>query len=191
VTRDDVELEAELERQLVLPLLDEAARRDDQAAPDVAADHQLLDQEAGHDRLARTGVVGEQEAQRLARQHLAVDGADLVRQRLQVRRVNREVGVEQVREPDAQSLRGETEELGVRVEAPGAARLLDLEPRLVRAVEELVIDAALVVAVGERQRLRAVPLLGDDGDRAVREDTAHAGTGRQVFEACADGVGHP
>ena len=96
VAGEDLEVEAELLPQLVLPLLDEAARGDDEAALDVAADHQLLDEQPGHDRLAGAGVVGEQEAQRLAGQHLRVDRRDLVRQRIEVRRLHREVRVEQV-----------------------------------------------------------------------------------------------
>ena len=96
--------EAELLGQLVLPLLDQAAGRDDQAALEVAADQQLLDQQPGHDRLAGAGIVGEQEAQRLARQHLAVDRRDLVRQRLDLRGADGQIGVEQVREADAVGL---------------------------------------------------------------------------------------
>ena len=106
--------------QLVLPLLDQAARGDDQAALEVAADHQLLDEQPGHDGLAGAGIVGEQEAQRLARQHLAVDGRDLVRQRLDLRGADREVGVEEMGEPDAVSLGGEPEQVAVGIE--GIAR---------------------------------------------------------------------
>ena len=87
---EDLEGEAELEEQLVLPLLDQAARRDDQAALHVLAEDQLLDVEPGHDRLAGTRVVGEQEPQRGARQQLAVDRPDLVRQRLHVAGGHRE-----------------------------------------------------------------------------------------------------
>ena len=71
---EDLEREPELQVQLVLPLLDEAARGDDQAALESPRSDQLLDVEPGHDRLAGARVVGEQEAQRLARQQLAVDG---------------------------------------------------------------------------------------------------------------------
>ena len=77
-------VEVELGVQLVLPLLDQAARATIRQRCEVAADDQLLDEQPGHDRLAGAGVVGEQEAQRLARQHLAVDGRDLVRQRSSV-----------------------------------------------------------------------------------------------------------
>ena len=75
----DLEAEAELLPQLVLPLLDEAARGDDQAAFDVASDHQLLAEQAGHDRLARPRVICQQVAEGLAGQHLRVHGIDLVR----------------------------------------------------------------------------------------------------------------
>ena len=71
----------ELLAQLVLPLVDEHARADDEHALGVAADHELLDEQAGHDGLAGAGVVGEQEVQRLAGEHLLVDRRDLVRQR--------------------------------------------------------------------------------------------------------------
>lgn len=47
------------------------ARRDDQTSLKVSADEQLLYQEPG-----------EQETQRLAREHLAINGRDLMRKRL-------------------------------------------------------------------------------------------------------------
>ena len=43
-----------------------------------------LMKQPGHDRLAGAGVIGQQEPQRLARQHLLVDGGDLVRQRIDI-----------------------------------------------------------------------------------------------------------
>ena len=42
VSGEDVEAEGEIVRHLLLPLLDETARRDDQAALKIAADQQLL-----------------------------------------------------------------------------------------------------------------------------------------------------
>jgi len=45
--------------QLVLPLLGEAAGADDEAALEIAASDQFLDEEAGHDRLAGAGIVRE------------------------------------------------------------------------------------------------------------------------------------
>jgi hypothetical protein len=75
-------------------MLDQASGRDDHAALEIAADEQLLDQQPGHDGLAGAGIVGEQEAQRLARQHLAVNGRDLVRQRFYLRGTDGEIGIE-------------------------------------------------------------------------------------------------
>ena len=102
-----------------------------EAALQVAARDQLLDEQAGHDGLAGAGVVGEQEAQRLARQHRLVDGRDLVRQRLDQRGVDGQHRIEQVRQADAMRLGDEAEQRAVAVEAPGPALLHDFEARLV------------------------------------------------------------
>ena len=104
-----VEPQPELEEQLVLPLLHQAAGRDDQALLHVVAQKQLFDVEAGHDRLAGTGVVGEQEAQRGAGQQLAVHRADLVRQRPHVAGRHGEHRVEQAGQGDALGLGDELE----------------------------------------------------------------------------------
>ena len=85
----------------------------------------------GHDRLAGAGIVGEQEAQRLARQHRFVDRRDLVRQRIDERRVDRQHGIEQVRQADAMRFGDEPEESAVAVEAPRPAHFDDFEARLV------------------------------------------------------------
>ena len=110
VVGQDLERQVEAAVELVLPLLGEAAGADDQAALEVAAGDQLLDEQARHDRLAGARVVGEQEAQRLARQHRLVDGRDLVRQRLDDRGVDRQHRVEEVRQPDALRLGDEPEQ---------------------------------------------------------------------------------
>lgn len=48
----------------------EASGRHDEAPLQVAAHHQFSDEQARHDRLACTGVIGEQEAHGLPGQHL-------------------------------------------------------------------------------------------------------------------------
>jgi len=100
-------------------LLGEAARAHDQATLQVAAGDQLLDQQTRHNRLAGTGVVGEQEAQRLARQHRFVDGGDLVRQRLDQRGMHSQQGIEQVGQADAIGFRHQAKERAIGIEAPG------------------------------------------------------------------------
>ena len=82
VVGEDVERQLKAAMQLVLPLLGQAPGAYDQAALQVAAHDQFLHQQPGHDGLAGAGVVRQQEAQRLARQHSLVNGGDLVRQRL-------------------------------------------------------------------------------------------------------------
>ena len=90
---EQLELQLELLLELVLPLLGERARRHDQAALQLAADQQLLDQQAGHDRLAGAGIIRQQEAHRLARQHVLIDRTDLVGQRVNRAAAYRHVGV--------------------------------------------------------------------------------------------------
>jgi hypothetical protein len=71
--------------KFVLRLLGQTSGTHDETALQVAARDQLLHQEAGHDCLAGAGIVGEQEPQRLARQHRFVDGRDLMRQGIDYR----------------------------------------------------------------------------------------------------------
>ena len=134
--RVDAELQTELLEQLVAPLLDEAAGSDDENAAGVGAHDEFADVEPGHDRLARAGVVGQDEAQRLARQHRLVDGGDLVRQRLHVRGVDRHHRVEQKREVDALGFAGELERRAVAVEGPRALDRGDADGRLIGAAEQ-------------------------------------------------------
>jgi hypothetical protein len=172
----------ELRPQLVLPLLDEAARGDDQAALHVPTDGQLLDEEPRHDRLAGPGVIGQKEPQRLAREHLSVDARDLVGERLDVGGMNSEERVEEVGETDSQSLRDQAEELSVAVERPSGAGGFDLQPGLVVPVEELVTDVPLVVTVGERNRRAAVPGCLNDGNGTIGEYASKTRSRREVLK---------
>ena len=81
---------------------------------EVAADDQLLDEEAGHDGLAGAGSSASRKRSGW-RGSIAVDGRDLVRQRLDEGRVDREDRVEEVREADALRLGDEAEERAVAV----------------------------------------------------------------------------
>ena len=182
VVGQDLERKLESAVQLVLPLLGEAAGADDQAPLQVAAGDQLLDQQPRHDGLARAGVVGEQEAQRLARQHRVVDAGDLVRQRVDHRRVDRQQRVEQVREADALRLGHQPEQRAVAVEAPRPPLGDDLEPGLVVAVEQFVGDRARLRLVGQLDRLRAEPLHADNGHYAVGMHAPDSAARSKVFE---------
>src|SRR5580693_9004430 len=174
VLSQDVEGERELMPELVLPLLDEAPGRDDEATLDVAADHQLLAEEPGHDRLASAGIVSQEEPQGLARQHFLVDRFDLVRQWVKIRRLHREERIKQVSKRYPLCLRHEPEEVPVGIHRPGSPGLLDNEPRLVLAVEQLLVSpAGQLVREREGCRTGAVPDQVDDPYDATPENTSN------------------
>ena len=137
----------------------------------------------GHDGLARPRIIGEQEAQRLTREHGLVDGRDLVRQRFDERRMHGEHRVEQMRQTDTMRLRNEAEQMPVAVEAPRAAVLHDLQARLVMAIKQLVGNAAGRSLVGQLQSLGAKPLHADHRDDLVRQNSPDGGGWLEVFEA--------
>ena len=110
----------ELEEELVLPLLDKAAGRDDQATMHVLAQDQFLDEQARHDRLAGTGVVCQEEPKRRARQKLTVYRSDLVRQWPHVAGCYREHRVVQAGKLDALGLGDHLEVRGGSVEGTAA-----------------------------------------------------------------------
>ena len=186
VVGEDLEVQVEALVQLVLPLFGQAAGAHHQAALQVAAGDQLLHQQAGHDRLASTGIVGQQKAQRLPRQHRFVHRGDLVRQRFHQRRVHRQRGVEQVREVDAQRLRYQPKQLAVAVEAPRPPLLDHLQARFVVAVEDLAAQLAARPAIGELKCVRPEPAHAHDGDQGIGQDAAHGGGGLQVLQLHTD-----
>jgi hypothetical protein len=159
---EDVEGEAELLVQLVLPLLYQATGGHDQTVVEVAPDGELLDEKARHDGLAGTRVVRQQEAQRVAGQHVAVNGGDLVWKRRDAGGVDSEIGVEEIGEPDAKGLRNQAQRVAVGVVRPGAPVGDQLQARLIAAIEQLLPYAAGRVLVRDLGSLPAVPFDGND-----------------------------
>ncbi len=153
VVGEDLERQLEATPEFVLPLLSQTSRADHKATLQIPPRHQLLDKQAGHDGLAGAGVVRQQEAQGLARQHGLVHSGDLVRQRIDQRRMNREQWVEQVGQADAVRLGHQPEQVAATVEAPWPTRCHDLQARLVMAVEQLVAESPLRCLVCELEPL--------------------------------------
>ena len=182
VVGQDLEGELEPAIQLVLPLFGEAAGADDEAAFQIAAGDQFLDQQPRHDGLAGAGVVGQEEAQRLPRQHRLVDGGDLMRQWVDDRGVDCQHGVEQMCEADTLRFGDQPKERPVAVEAPGPPLGDDLQAGLVVAVQQLVGDRAGQRLVRQLERLRAEPLHADDRDHAVGMHTPDGATWSKVFK---------
>ena len=89
-------------------------RRDEnQAAVDSLAELEFFDEQTGHDRFARARVIGEQEAQPGLRQHLAINGFDLVRQGADTGEADRELAVVGVGEANARGFDQEPESFGI------------------------------------------------------------------------------
>ena len=170
VVGENVERQVEATVQLVLPLLDQAAGAHDQAPLQVAARDQLLDQQPGHDRLAGAGVVGQQEAQRLARQHRLVDRRDLVRQRLDHEVWTASTGSNRCASRMRCASETRRNSAAVAVEAPRPALLDDLERASSCAIEQFVGDLAGGGLVRQFERLGAEPLHADDCDQRVGQD---------------------
>lgn len=170
---EHVERQPELLVELVLPLLHQRPGGDDEAAAHVTAQHQLLDEQPSHDGLAGTRVVGEQEAQRLTRQHLLVHGADLVRQRFDRRGEHRLHRIEEMGEADALRLRREAEEVAVGGEGELRRGRSDIEVLLLVPVQNGVTQVARRGAEHEGARRGAGHGGGDHLDRAGRIDAAH------------------
>ena len=90
------EWEAEQRAHLTFPVADQPGRRNHENAFDEPARKDLSGIEAGHDRLAGAGIVGEKEPQRRQAKHVLVDRDPLVRQRIDQRNLRREGRIEEV-----------------------------------------------------------------------------------------------
>ena len=183
VAGEDREVEVELLRQLVLPLLDQVAGRGHEAALEVAADQQLLDQQGRHDGLAGAGIVGEQEAQGLARQHLAVDRGDLVGQRLDQGGGERQVRIEKIGQPDALSLGRQPKQVAVAAERPDPTRSDPFQGGLVGPIDQAVTDCAVPFLERDLDRLIAEPLDLNDPRRGAGDEAANERSGLQILKA--------
>src|SRR6266851_1112070 len=95
LTSHNIEWQVKAPIEFILPLFDKAAGAANQTAVQVTVDQQFFEQKPGHDGLAGAWVVGEEKAQRLAREHLAVDRGDLMGEGVYQRSMNREQRVEQ------------------------------------------------------------------------------------------------
>ena len=150
--REDAEVQLELLGQLILPLLHQDAGADDHAPLQVATGNEFLDEEPGHDGLARPRVIGQQEPQGLAGEHVGIDSGDLVGEGPDQAGVDGQHGVEQVRQPDAISLIGQPEGLAVSIEAPCPATVHHIQGVLLVPVENIGVGHSAGVLVGDLNR---------------------------------------
>ena len=116
----EVEVQPELGQHLPPPLDGQARRGDDQHPRHALAALQFLEEQPGHDGLARAGVVGQQCAHHGARQQALVDRLELVRQGIDAAGVEARVGIDGVGQAQAVRLHPQPEVLRMAVE--GAVR---------------------------------------------------------------------
>ena len=172
---EDFEAQVELLTEFLAPLLHEPTRGDDDRSLAVRAQDQLLQIEPGHDRLARAGVVGQQEPQRDARQQLLVDRANLVRQRVNVRAVDRDHRVIQRRVLDPQRLGCEPELVRIGIVGGSGVKVTrDLEPCRVGIRDRTSAAATGVVTVEDLEQLGVDGIDGNQGDRLPRHQATEA-----------------
>ncbi len=188
VAGEDREFEVELLGELILPLLDQVAGRNHEATFQVAPDQQLLDQKRRHDGLPGAGIIGEQEAQGLARQHLAVDRGDLMRQRLDQRGRQREVGIEQIGQPDTLGLRRQPEQVAITAKRPRPTRSSQLERSLVAAVDQPVANRPARFLECDLDRLVTEPLDLDNLRRLARDEPVDQCSRRQLLKMHRSGL---
>ena len=180
VAAEHLEVEIELLRQLLPPLLHQPAGRNDDGPLAVRAQDQLLQVQAGHDRLACTGVVSQEEPQRDAWKELVVDRADLMRQRVDVGAVDGHHRVVEGGVLDAQRLGGETEFVGVAVERRSGIRVArDLEAHDVRIGDGPSVGMAGIVAIEDLAQSRVDVIDGDERDRLTGYEAPEALAGAQ------------
>ena len=109
-----------------------------------------------------------------------------MRQRVHLRGVDRQRGVEQMGELDTQRLRHQPKEIAVAVDAPWPPLLDDLQPRFVLPVEDLAAQLTAGRSVDEFHRVRADPAGTHHRHQGIGHDAAHCGRRLQVFKLHAD-----
>ena len=170
------ELRVELLFQFALPLEGEVGRADDQDALGETPKLQLANEKARHDRLAGTGVVGQQEPHARELEQVVVDRLELMRQRIDARDREAEIRIELVGDAEGVCLKAEAEQSAVAVE-----RMLRIEHReaqqVVGAHRDLAESLGIRAHEAHNPTCRAVGLHGLNPHRLVEErageDLAH------------------
>ena len=133
--RIDSELKAEFLEEFVPPLFNQTAGSDDQNPTSVGSHDQFADVKTRHDGLTGTGIVSQNEAQRLSWQHGFVDGSDLVWERFYVGSVDRHHWIEQKRQVNAFGFACQLKCCTVAIKGPRTFNCGDADVRFIGAPE--------------------------------------------------------
>ncbi len=178
----DAELQAKLPKQLITPLLDQAAGGDDQNTAGIGAHQQLADIEPSHNRLTSTGVISEDEAQGLARQQRLIDRRNLVRERLDIGGVNRHHRVEEEGQVNALGLNGEGKVRPIAIESPWAFDDCQGDQIFISPPEHALPYAAVRRPIDHLHRVAAVRNHSDHRDHRRWLQAGQRHPRRQVFK---------
>jgi hypothetical protein len=159
-----------------LPLLSQAARTNHETALKISTSDELFDEEPGHDGLPGSGVIGEQKAERLPREHLFVNSRYLMRKGLNDGRVHCEDGIEKVGKMDTMCFRDESKQSAIPVEAPWPAHLSHFDRRLTISKKQLVSEFPLRIFIGEFDTGSPKPFHVNNCDEPI---------GKNPFQRCA------
>ena len=172
---ENLETQVELGGQFLAPLLHQPAGSDDDRPFAIGTQDQFLDVEAGHDRFPGARVVGQQEPQRETRKQFLVHGADLMRQRVHIRAVDRDHRVVQGGVLDAQRLRREPELIRVAVKRRGGFEITHrFEISRVGLRDHAAATGPGLVPVEDLHQRRIHDLDGDHGDNLPRNQAAES-----------------
>lgn len=134
--------------QLALPLKTEVRWRDDQRPLHETSDLQLLEEQARHDRLPGTGVVGEEEPDAWQSHEIVVNGFELVRQWVDTRDGEGKVWVVLVSEPETCGFDAKAEARRIAVERLALGRRIE-KLELVEAQDTLVDLSSLLTCTND------------------------------------------
>src|SRR5271157_3244883 len=139
---DDRKCLPELVVEFPPPLVSQVGRGDDKGAFDKPSELEFLDRQPSHDRLPGTRIVCDQEPDAGLGQQVGVDRIDLMRQRIDLRHGDSEVGVVLEGEPNAMCLGGEAKVGRVPIEGSELPSVRQLDGLLkVLQLEELRPEA--------------------------------------------------
>ena len=193
VSANDIELLAKLVRHFPLPLKRQAGRRDDQDSLDQTACFEFLQQQTGHDRLSRAGIVGQQEANARQLHEVPVDRLQLVRQWIDASDRQREERVVLVGQSQPMSFDTDPKESGIAVKRLLVRRDLKLS-ELLRTQNGIVGQAGFqptannLERVSHRNQRQNFDWLrqrwpANNASRLRRCDNAHGGQSSGCLEA--------
>ena len=175
----DVERFLEAVGHFALPLEGEVCRADDEDALNQAAQLEFLEQQAGHDGLARPGVVGQEETATGGFEQVVVHRVQLVGQRVNPRNGQPEKRVVFLGQRNAERFDGQLDEFGLRSKLRFRAFNFDgIEfglgqhdpaPESLRARADEVHHHEAVTGGGIADDLHGLAELGTVQDHAVRE----------------------